>query len=443
MELIQTVLAFILALGILVTVHEYGHYLAARLSGVGIVRFSVGFGRPLLSRVDARGTEFAVAAIPLGGYLRMWDERDTTVARPKVGVSHHELHPLWRIFIALAGPLANFVLAAFVFWILFVAGTTEILPVLGKVPDDSPAHVAGLRGGEEIVAVDGVATQGWNDVGMQLVDRLGETGVIRVTTRQPGAERTTDYGIAIADWHRGVNEPPVLSSLGLVPVWSTVVGSLQPDSPAQRAGVQVSDQVVSAAGVELWRWQDFVEIIERSAEQSVALVVRRGGQELSLTVVPASHTLSDGRVIGRVGIGSATRSVRYGPLRALPLALTEVGEKTNSILTTIGKMFTGQVSTRNLSGPITIAQVAGDTIDRGWRDFADLLALLSLSLAILNLLPIPLLDGGQVVFFTAELLRGRPLSERTQVIGVQVGVVLVGALMLLALSNDITRVFGG
>ena len=451
MGVIQSVLAFIVTLGILVTIHEFGHYLVARWSGVRILRFSVGFGRPFASWTDKRGTEFALAAIPLGGYLRMWDERDAlgehqlpqgSTPEAQLGKPHGELSPLWKIAIAFGGPFANFVLAAVVFWFLFVAGSVELMPVLGAPPEDTPAASAGLRGGEEVLAVDGAQTQGWQDVSMKLLDRLGESGEIVLTTRRPGGERTTDHRLPITDWERGATEPEIWRSLGLVRVFPPVIGDVEEGSAADRAGFKPLDLVVEAGGTPIARWEDWVKAVEAHPDRLLEVVVERRGQPRTLRLTPASKQTDEGKVKGFAGVGYAQRIASYGVFESIPKAIGETGDKTLSILLTIKKMFTGQVSTRNLSGPITIAQVAGITAEQGWRRFVELLALLSLSLAVLNLMPIPMVDGGQIVFFFAELLRGKPLPERVQIISFQVGLVLVGGLMLLALSNDITRLMG-
>ncbi len=451
MEVIQSVLAFIVTLGILVTIHEFGHYLVARWSGVRILRFSIGFGRPFASWTDKRGTEFALAAIPLGGYLRMWDERDPlgehslpdgALEGAELGKSHNELSPLWKIAIAFGGPFANFVLAAVVFWFLFVAGSIELMPVLGVPPENTPAAQAGLRGGEEVMAVDGVPTQGWQDVSMKLLDRLGESGDIVITTRRPGATQSTDYRLPIDNWQRGASDPQIWESLGLVRIFPPVIGTVEEGSPAARAGFQTMDLVVEVGGEAVGSWQDWVDAVVANPDVTLEVVVERKGFERSLTLTPERKVAEDGSPYGRAGVGYAQRVASHGVLEAVPMALAETTDKTLSILLTIKKMFTGAVSTRNLSGPITIAQVAGVTVEQGWRRFVELLALLSLSLGVLNLMPIPMVDGGQIVFFTAELLRGKPLPERVQIVAFQIGIVLVGGLMVLALSNDITRLLG-
>lgn len=446
MGLIQNVLALILTLGILVTIHEFGHYLVARWSGVRILRFCVGFGKPFASWTDKRGTEWAVAAIPLGGYLRMWDERDPLGTHSDggtaIGRSHNMLSPLWRIAIAFGGPFANFILTGVLFWALLVAGTTAALPFLDAPPVDSPAAKAGLRGGEQIVAVDGTTVVGWQDIGMALLDRLGESGKIELSARLPGAQEASTFELLITDWQRGVDVPEISKSLGLSPGYPAVVGGIVEGSPAEQAGLQPDDLVVAAGGQAVASWKEWVAIVEVYPGTRLSLEVERGGKRLQLSVVPESVTNAAGAQIGRVGVRNAVRTVSYGALESIPLAINKTGDSIVSLLGTLKKMFTGAVSTKNLSGPITIAQVAGVTLERGLPYYVQLLALLSLSLGVINLMPIPMLDGGQIVFYTAELLRGKPLSERAQVIGFQIGIVLVGGLMVLALSNDISRLLG-
>lgn len=446
MVLIQNVLALILTLGILVTIHEFGHYLIARWSGVRILRFCVGFGKPFASWTDKRGTEWAIAAIPLGGYLRMWDERDPLGTHSDganaVGGSHNALSPLWRIAIAFGGPFANFILTAVLFWALFVGGTTALLPLLGAPLENSPAAEAGMRGGEEIVAVDGESVVGWQDISMALLDRLGESGEIQISTRRPGATESVDYQLQITDWQRGADQPEVWDSLGLNRVTPAVVGEITSGSPAERAGLQYADLVVGAAGQPIEKWNDWVEVVQAHPGKSLVLNIERGGRPKRITVTPEAKTADDGTQYGLVGVRPAERTVSYGVFTAIPMAIGKTGDSIVSLLGTLKKMITGAVSTKNLSGPITIAQVAGVTLERGIPYYVQLLALLSLSLGVINLMPIPMLDGGQIVFFTAELLRGKPLSERAQVIGFQIGIVLVGGLMVLALSNDISRLLG-
>lgn len=444
MEILQYPLALIVTLGVLVTIHELGHFVIARLSGVRVVRFSVGFGKPIWSRFDRHGTEFVIAAIPLGGYVRMLDEREPGVVeavRRAGDLSYNELGVWWRIGIAAAGPLANFLLAAVVYWLLFVVGSTAIAPMLGAVPEGSPAARAGLSGGEEIVAVDGARARSWQEVTMALAGRLGETGSIVLTTRTPGSEQVRDAQLAVASWHRGTDEPDLLGSLGIEPALPAVIGEVVPDSPAERAGLQRFDAVQRADGEPVTGWVGWVEQIQAAPGRPVEVVVQRGDRQLVMTVRPESRVATDGSNIGYVGVGPFTNEIRYGALAAIPRSLVETWDKTALTLGLLKKMVTGDVSMKNLSGPITIAKVAGDSARSGWQFFFGVLALLSISLGVLNLLPIPILDGGHIMFCAAEAVRGKPVSERAQIVGTQIGLFLVAGLMVLAIYNDITRLF--
>lgn len=444
LEFIQYPLALIVTLGVLVTFHELGHFLVARWSGVRVVRFSVGFGRPIWSRFDRHGTEFAIAAIPLGGYVRMLDEREpgvVEVARRPGDLSYLDLGVWWRMAIAAAGPFANFLLAAVVYWFLFVVGTTAVAPMLGKVPEGSPADRAGLTGGEEIVSVDGQQARSWQEVSMALAGRLGDSGSITLGTRVPGADQVREVQLPVSDWHRGSDEPDLLGSLGIEPALPAVLGEVLPDSPAERAGLKPLDRVKSADGEPVDGWRAWVDLVQRSPGRTLTVVVERNGVERAVALRTETRSGADGGEIGYAGVSPRLNEIRYGWLAAVPRSLGETWDKTALTLGLLKKMVTGDVSVKNLSGPITIAKVAGDSARSGWRFFLGVLALLSISLGVLNLLPIPILDGGHILFCAAEAATGRPVPERAQIVGTQVGLVLVGSLMLLALYNDIARLF--
>ena len=436
-------LAFLVTLGVLVTIHEYGHFIVARWSGVRILRFSVGFGKPLWSRFDRRGTEFALAAIPLGGYVRMLDERDASEAveiRPG-DITYGQLGVWWRMAIAVAGPLANFVLAAFVYWCLAIAGTTNLVPMVGELEETSPVAQAGLSDYREIVGVDGRPVRTWQEVAMALSDRLGDSGVIRIANRAFGSDAATTVEVPIRNWLRGVADPELFDSLGLVPDFPAVVGLLQPDGAAARAGVRVWDRITVIGEMPIDGWRTMVEEIQGVPGKPMAWTLVRDGVLLTRTVTADRRLAEDGSEVGYVGIGGPTNDIRYGPLEALPRSLAETGAKTAMMLRHLKKMVVGDVSVKNLAGPLTIAKVAGDSAQAGWRVYVGILALLSLSLGILNLLPIPLLDGGHVLYCLVELIGRRPVPERVQLVGAQVGLLLVGGLLALVLINDIARFF--
>jgi len=443
-EFLQYPLALLVTLGILVTVHEFGHFVIARRSGVRVVRFSVGFGRPLWSWHDRHGTEFAIAAIPLGGYVRMLDEREPgaiEVERRPGDLSFNELSVWWRMAIATGGPLANFLLAMVVYWFLFVVGTTGIAPILGSIPEGTPLERTELAAGREIVAIDGVETRSWQEVTMALAGRLGDSGQVLLSTRIPGAEATLETSVPIASWHRGVDEPDLLGSLGIVPALPAILGEVLGDGPAAAAGLRRWDQIVATNDEVVTSWSQWVGIVQRSPGEPLQLRIQRDGREVMLMVTPDSRTATDGSMTGYVGVAPYMREIRYGLAGAVPQSIAETWDKTALTLGLLKKMVVGDVSVKNLSGPITIAKVAGDSARSGWRFFLGILALLSISLAVLNLLPIPILDGGHILFCLAEVVRGKPLSERTQIVGTQVGLFLVGGLMILALYNDFSRLF--
>ncbi|MEM1432778.1 MAG: RIP metalloprotease RseP [Pseudomonadota bacterium] len=444
MEFLHYPLALIFTLGILVTIHELGHFIVARWSGVTVTRFSVGFGRPLFGRTDRHGTEFVVALIPLGGYVRMLDERELLPGAelPPDAVPYGALTPAWRMAIAVAGPLANFRLAVFVYWVLAVGGFTRCAPLLGEVDPESPLGRAGATAGLEIRAIDGAETPSWQQVSVALANRLGETGEIALELQRRGGASRQLVRLPISDWHRGESEPQLLQSLGINPRAPAVVGLVVPESPAAAAGFRVGDRILSIDGDAVAGWTDWVERVQRAPGQMLPLTLDRNGQQLELSVVPATRTTTtaEGEVTsGYLGIGMSLNEVRYGPIGAIARAVDETVSKTVMTLGLIRKMIFGQVSVQNLSGPFTIAEVAGTSARLGYTYFLGVLGLLSVSLGVLNLLPIPILDGGHIVWAAVEWIRGRPVPEAVQLLGAQIGLVLVGSLMALALFNDVAR----
>ncbi len=436
-------LALIVTLGLLVTIHELGHFVIARWSGVKVLRFSVGFGRPIWSRLDKHGTEFVIARIPFGGYVRMLDDREPEpVGDIRPGdKAYLSVSVWWRIAIAVGGPLANLLLAVVVYWCLFVAGTTVYVPVVGEVLEDSPAYTAGLQPGQEIIAVDGATTRSWQQIGMGLLGRLGDSGSIQITARDLGELSTTDYLLPIENWHQGVDTPDLFGSLGLQVLIPAIVGTLMEDGPAAGSGLQLGDRITAVDGQPVDDFSGWALAIQAAPERSIRLTVRRGVAERYIDVVPAIREATDGSEVGYLGVRPPTQEVRYGPLAALPRSVEEMIDKTSLTLNLLKKMVFGQVSLKNLSSPIMIAKVAGDSARSGWQSFFNILALLSISLGVLNLLPIPILDGGHVMYCVMEIVTGKPVSERVQAVGTQVGLFLVGSVFLLAIYNDITRFF--
>lgn len=427
MDLLQTLLALLLTLGILVTVHEAGHYFLARYFGVRVLRFSLGMGPVVWHKKNAEGTEFALSLLPLGGYVKMLEEDAPGVRPPPRQESFSSKHPAARIAIALGGPVANLLLAVLVYWVLFLSGVTGLVPYLKAVEGAS-----GPAEGVEVLAVDGQPTVSWAAVNEALVRRLGDSGEIVFTFEGPEGPFT--LARPIRRWLAEADEPRLLGALDLEPAYPVVVGRVLEDSPAAAAGLKPKDRVVAVADEPVSDWRSFVTAVQAAGGERLSLTVERGGQPRSVIVRPR---LEEGR--GFIGVGPAYAVQRWGVGAALGEAFAATWDKTLMTLGLVRKMLQGLVSTSNLSGPITIAKVAGDSARSGVEAFLGFLALLSVSLAVLNLLPIPVLDGGHVVLHLLEWLRGKPLPERLQALGVQVGLMLVVSLMALALYNDFSR----
>ena len=468
-EVLQSIVALIVTLSILVTIHEYGHYIVARLCGVHVLRFSIGFGNPFYSwrgkvpdhppppadqEVQTRankpleGTEFALAAIPLGGYVKMLDEREAYVADDQIHLAFNRKPVLQRIAIVSAGPIANFLLAIAAYWLLYSVGVMGVVPKLGDIDPESAAGAAGLRAGHEIVAIDGDATRTWSDVNLQLFERLGESGTIAVTVAE-GMDFETIYQIPIDEWLTGVDEPNPTRELGLMlyyPPMPAVIGNVIADGRAAAAGLAVGDVVTAVDGEPVTDWVAFVDTVQGSAEQPLVFDIERDGSLIQLTVTPAASE-RDGETIGVIGAAREAytlpddmqRMVSHPVWYAWIPAVQRTWDVTVFTLESIQKMIVGAISTKNLSGPITIAQVANDTAESGLESFIGFIALLSISLGVINLLPIPVLDGGHLLYYLIELVAGRPVPEKVQAIGLQMGMFLIFSIMLLAFYNDLTR----
>jgi regulator of sigma E protease len=470
-EFLQSVLALIVTISILVTVHEFGHFYVAKKCGVHVERFSVGFGKVLVrlqgkppkvdnacatqgahtvSNEPLAGTEYCIAMIPLGGYVKMLDERDTFVADDLLDFAFNR-KPLWqRTLIVAAGPLANFILAFFVYWILFVAGVSGVAPILGEPAPGSAAERAGLKAGIEILRVDDKATGTWSEVNLALFDRLGDSGAIKMIVRtEAGLDNVQTLSLPIARFLAGEDEPRPATALGLglmQPLFAPILGEVSAGSPAETGGLKAGDQVILADGIALDAWSDFVALVQARAGQRISLRVKRGQSDLYLEVTPEAVATSEG-TIGRIGVAlgpqqwpsSMQRLTRAPFYTAWLPALDKTYEMTRFTFESIGKMIQGLVSTRNLSGPITIAKIANQTAGNGLESFLGFIALVSISLGVLNLLPIPMLDGGHLLYFLIEGVTGKPVSEQIQTWGLQIGMVFLVGIMMLAFYNDLLR----
>lgn len=450
--LIQNILAVIVVLGLLVTFHEFGHFWVARRCGVKVLRFSVGFGKPFWSRVDRYGTEFAVAAIPLGGYVKMLDEREGPVPDDELDQAFNRKSVWKRIAIVAAGPLANFLLAIVAYWAIFVAGTTTVAPLVGDVTPSSPAAEAGLERGDEIVAIQDEPVRAWDEINLKLVAMIGHDGVLEIEARPAASSSPRTYALTVDDFLVRQNPPQPFETLGFTPwrpLMPAVIGQVLEGEAAAQAGIQVGDKVLSVNDRPVDDWMAFVSVIRSSAGETLSLVVEREGRQQTLTLTPGRNVQTDGEAIGYIGAGAEPvtwpedmrREIRYGPLEAVGQAVAKTGEMSLLTVDAIRKMLVGLISPSNLSGPITIAQISGDSARAGLEAFIGFMAYLSISLAVLNLLPIPVLDGGHLFYYLVEVVRGRPVSEKTQAIGLRIGIAMVGTLMIMALYFDLMRLW--
>ncbi|WP_454865080.1 RIP metalloprotease RseP [Pseudomonas rhizophila] len=449
MSALYMIVGTLVALGVLVTFHEFGHFWVARRCGVKVLRFSVGFGMPLLRWHDKKGTEFVVAAIPLGGYVKMLDEREDEVPADQVDQSFNRKTVLQRIAIVAAGPIANFLLAMVFFWALAMLGSEQVRPVIGGVEVGSVAARAGLGVGQEIVAIDGEPTSGWAAVNLQLVRRLGESGSLQLMVREQGSTVDSPRELILDNWLKGADEPDPIRSLGIKP-WRPalppILAELDPKGPAQAAGLKTGDRLLALDGLPVSDWQQVVDSVRVRPDSKIVLRVERDGAPIDVPVTLGARGESKAPT-GYLGAGvkavdwppEMIREVSFGPLAAIGEGARRTWTMSILTLDSLKKMLFGELSVKNLSGPITIAKVAGASAQSGVADFLNFLAYLSISLGVLNLLPIPVLDGGHLLFYLIEWARGRPLSDRLQGWGIQIGISLVVGVMLLALVNDLGR----
>lgn len=454
MSILQIILAAIIVLGPLIAIHEFGHFWTARRLGVKVLTFSIGFGPALLKWRGKDGTDYQIAAIPLGGYVRMADEREGELSQEDIPKAFNR-QPVWaRMAIVAAGPLINLAFAIFLFWILFLQGTESLKTVIGQVKPNTPAAMAGLKVGDEIVAVDGKATPDWEAITYALVNRVGENGVVALSVKPNNATLPVDVKLAIKNYLSQSGQDPLLS-LGFTPYQpplKPIIGEVVAGGAAAQQGLKAGDKIIQAQGQAISTWQNFVEIVRTNPEKSIATQVERAGQLINLTLTPRMERDEIGNKEGKLGIALQQQPIvippqyiqqqHYNPWTAFVRACQKTYDLSMMTLSSLGKMLMGLIGLDNLSGPITIAKVAGHTADLGWQAMIGFMALLSVSLGVLNLLPIPVLDGGHLVYYAAEGIIGRPLSEQVQQIGLKIGMAMMGCLMFLAIFNDLSRLWG-
>ena len=453
-EIFGSIWWMLVTLGVLITFHEYGHFVVARRFGVKVLRFSVGFGNALWSRIGRDGTEYRIAAVPLGGYVKLLDEREGNVAERDLPRAFNR-QPVWkRIATLLAGPGMNLIFAIALYWVLFTAGVPAIKPIIGEITPDSIAARAGLRYEDQILQIGGRPTPTLEAATLAIIEDLTDDGTIDMTVRGvDGAER--DLSLPVGERSRALTQPEaLLPGLGFE-IWrprvKAIIGLVNKGTAGERAGLKVGDEILAIDGEQIAHFQQLVNRVKPNPGRTVTLQVRRDGAVRDMKVTIGEDS-KGGRKTGLIGIAPKDQRIptgrtledmltlqKYGPVAAVGQAAAKTWDTSVFTLRIVGRIITGDVSLQAISGPISIAETTGFAARQGWRTFLGTLALISISLGVLNLLPIPILDGGQVVYQLAELVKGGPVSERAQLLGQQIGIAMLILMMTLAFYNDIAR----
>ncbi len=448
LDTLWAVAGFIVAIGVLVSFHEFGHFWVARRLGVRVLRFSLGFGKPIWTRRGADGVEYTLSVLPLGGYVKMLDEREGPVAPTELAQAFNRQTVGRRALIVVAGPAFNFMLAVVAYWIVFISGVTGPKPLIAEPPSQSRAAAAQLHAGETVLTVNQKPVQTWQDLHTRLIEFSLESSTLDLKVRgQDGEEREIQIPLA------GVRVDPefLFADLGLKPYQPPIPALLEeviPDDPAHRAGLRAGDRLLSYDGIAITSWQQWAEWLRAHPGQVVLLEFQRGDATMRREVILARDAGSgQGRFGARVKfpeelISRLNTTVRLGPLDAFVAAGAQTWRMSVLTLKMLGRMVVGDISIKNVSGPIQIAQIAGYSAQLGIVTFLSFMAIISISLGVLNLLPIPVLDGGHLLYYVAEALKGSPLTERVQALGQQIGMGLLFALMGLAFYNDFHRLIG-
>lgn len=448
-QVMSSLVAFLAALALLIAIHEWGHFWVARRLGVKVLRFSVGFGRSVWQRTGADGTEYRLALIPLGGYVKMLDEREGPVAPADLGRAFNRQPVGVRAAIVAAGPIANLLLAILLYWLVLCLGVPGLRTLVDAPPPNTPAARAGLQAGDEILRVNDALTPTWEQLGLRLVQAVLDDEPLALQVRRAdGSQRSL---VIDADLTQALEEPAKLhETLGLAPYQPSLpalLGQLQAEGPAVQAGLQPGDRILRLEEVPIKDWEDWVKQIRNRPNESVTVEISRGGRIERLNLRIGSRE-QDGVQFGFIGASpevpqelqeSLRAEYRYAPLAALPVAIERTWQMSLMTVRMLVRMATGRLGLDNLSGPINIAQYAGYSAQIGLVSYLGFLAVISISLGVLNLLPIPVLDGGHLAFYLAEWIRGRPLSERIQHWGQQVGIIALALMMGLAFYNDFMR----
>lgn len=453
MQFLISLFAFLFAIAILVVFHEWGHFWVARRFGVKVLRFSVGFGKPLWRHQAKSGVEYVVAAIPLGGYVKMLDERNEEEPVPEALKPYaFNRKPLWvRFLVVLAGPAFNFIFAILAYWLMFMIGVNSMVARVGDVTPDSIAYHAGVQTGDHILTVDDQAATSWQAVHRALLGRLGDTESLKVQVKTSVGKDAT-YWLPLKDWELKGDRPNPIFALGIEPYRPpipAVVEKVVPESAAEIAGIVPGDTVISLNHQPITRWKDFTRIVTANPDQPLALMVLREGQTHELTLTPRLKVSDQGERVGFAGIAVKAPPLpddlitreHLGPWDALVGGVHKTADTIGMTFQLLGKMIVGKLGLKHLSGPIAIAEGAGATAVVGVAYYLGFLALISISLGVINLLPIPVLDGGHLLFYVVEAIIGRPVSEKVQLMGFKIGFMLLISLMVIAFYNDVVRFF--
>lgn len=455
-SILINLISIIVLLGVIIGIHELGHFLAARKFNVHVIRFKIGFGKTLVSRFDKRGTEFSIGLLPLGGYVQMLGEdnpiqgKDSDPDNYSEEISYPQASLGARAIITAAGPIANFVLAVIAYFLIFMIGVKDLVPIVGAVNDDSLAMQAGIEVGDRIVSIDNKEVVSLKDLNTLLALRIGETGSILVNYKKLNSDLKYSESVNIEDWLSSELDQSIISSFGILPFIPPIVSSVQVGSPADKSGIESGDQIIRVGDNVIRTWYELVEEISSIPDKETSLTIKRNGTSFSVPASIGSVQDELGMKIGRIGIARISSNeeipdeflviTKKGPIESFALGIKETYNFTVLILDSIGKMITGSISAENIGGPIQIAVLSGSAAKAGLVSFISMIALLSINLGLINLLPVPILDGGQLVLIAAEKIKGSPLSAGFVEFAYRIGLLLVIGLMAFAVFNDITRI---
>lgn len=451
MTILFFIFAAIVVLGPLVALHEYGHFWVARKLGVKVLTYSIGFGPALWQRTGKDGVDYRLSAIPLGGYVRMLDEREAEVAEEEKHLAFNNQKPWKKILIVAAGPAMNFLIAIVLFWLLLLPASEQLNMRVHQIIPDTPAAVAGLQVDDTLTQIAGKDTNTWKAANLALINHMGETATIPVTYERAGNIQTAQ--LQVKDFLQDQSQD-VFKQVGFMPYMPhvpAIIGDIQRGSSAQKTGLQVGDEIININGTQIADWHAMTAVIHDNPEKLLSITVMRAGKPVALDVIPQRFKTNAGESVGRIGVRpdrskvvipeNYKQTISYDPLSAFIKSLQQTWDLSVLTLSAMGKMVSGLIGLDNLSGPITIAKVSGDMMSIGWKPLLSFMALMSVSLAVLNLLPIPILDGGHLVFYTYEAIVGKPIPEKIQLMGLNIGLILMFCFMVLAIGNDISRLF--